>query len=267
VLLAASLATPHPALAQQDAPVTVTDDGRNFILSNGYLTATINKNTGDMTSLKVKGIETQGYVSGHHAGYWEQSPSGAARLESKLTIDPATNGGARAEVSIKGWSDGKSLTGQVRRPGDEFPRPAGATAAATAGEDTPEGGEAPVGSAPVGPAPPLPPGVQRNRGTATGRRPGGGGPGLLVDMEIRYTLGRGEHGIYTYAIYTHQPSHSDRREPLWHEAQRQPLRLALHRSAAQHGHAHRLRLGPRHRPQHEGGPPPHYRRQEGNCRA
>ena len=181
-------------------PVTVTDDGTNYILANGYLTATINKNTGDMTSLKVKGTETQGYVSGHHAGYWEQSPAGAVRLESKLTIDPAGNGGERGEVSVKGWSDGKSLTGQVRRPGDQWPR----TAVATGEDAPPEDGEAPAGPA----APALPPGVRRNRGTAVARRPGGGGgPGLLVDMEIRYALGRGEHGIYTYAIYTHAPSY------------------------------------------------------------
>ena len=98
-----------------DTPVTVIDDGTNFILSNGYLTASINKNTGDMVSLKVHGLETQGYVSGHHAGYWEQSPSGAARLEAKVTIDPAATGGERGEVSVKGWSDGDGLTAHPRQ--------------------------------------------------------------------------------------------------------------------------------------------------------
>jgi len=186
-----------------DTPVTVIDDGTNFILSNGYLTASINKNTGDMVSLKVHGLETQGYVSGHHAGYWEQSPSGAARLEAKVTIDPAANGGERAEVSVKGWADGKSLTGTVRRPGDVYPATAGR--AVSAGNDASAEGEAPAVQ--------LPPGVPRNRGTQTGPRPGaapgggGRGPGLLVDMEIRYTLGRGEKGIYTYAIFTHQPTY------------------------------------------------------------
>ncbi len=50
-----------------------------------------------------------------------------------------------------------------------------------------------------------PPGVRPNRGTYTGRPAAGAGrgPGLLVDMEIRYTLGRGERGIYTYAIFSH----------------------------------------------------------------
>jgi len=191
----------QPEAPVPSQPVTVTDDGTNFILSNGYLTATINKKTGDMTSLKVYGLETQGYVSGHHAGYWEQNPNGAARMESKLTIDPKTNGGKRAEVSIKGWSDGKNLNSGSRQPSSESPE-----------------SEIPPGAR-TAPQVQLPPGVQRNRGTATGPRPGapgaaagppgagGRGSGLLVDMEIRYSLGRAEKGIYTYAIFTHQPSY------------------------------------------------------------
>jgi rhamnogalacturonan endolyase len=185
----------HPETPVPSQPVTVTDDGTSFILSNGYLTATINKKTGDMTSLKVYGLETQGYVSGHHAGYWEQNPNGAARMESKVTIDPRTNGGKRVEVSIKGWSDGKNLNAGSREPSSISPV-----------------SEIPPGVR-TAPQVQLPPGVQRNRGTATGPRPGaalgggGRGPGLLVDMEIRYSLGRGEKGIYTYAIFTHEPSY------------------------------------------------------------
>ena len=102
------------ALAQGPG-VSVKDDGAAWVMSNAYVTATISKTTGDMVSLKYKGLETMGYVSGHHAGYWEQNPSGAARLEPKLTIDPAANGGERAEVSVKGWSDGESLTAHGRR--------------------------------------------------------------------------------------------------------------------------------------------------------
>ncbi|HEX3571318.1 MAG TPA: polysaccharide lyase family protein [Acidobacteriaceae bacterium] len=185
-------------------PVIVTDSGSSFVLANGYLTATINKKTGDMTSLRVNGLETQGYVSGHHAGYWEQNPNGAARMDARLTIDPATNAGERGEVSIKGWSDGKNLNGERRlRP----PTPG-------AGADTSSSPNA-ESDAEIPPEQrrqvQLPPGVQRNRGTATGPRPGGftgtRGPGLLVDMEIRYALGRGEKGIYTYAIFTHEPSY------------------------------------------------------------
>jgi rhamnogalacturonan endolyase len=135
-------------------PVTVTDDGPTFTMSNGYLTVQVNKKTGDLTSVKTPhtvtpNIELMGYVSGHHAGYWEQSPALAAREVASITIDPASVQGARAEVSVKGYSDGKSILG---------PNP-----------------------------------------TAAGQ-----GGGLIADLEIRYTLERGAHGLYTYAIYTHQ---------------------------------------------------------------
>jgi rhamnogalacturonan endolyase len=198
------------AMADANGLVTVTDDGKNFILSNGYVKAIINKISGDMLSLKVKGVETQGYVSGHHAGYWEQSPAGATRMLAKVTIDPDENGGERAEVSIKGWSDGKGLnSGGGPKPGNEF-----------AGIAPGVKGNGMDAASAEGPAPAsLPPGVQRNRGTQTGRpagaggaagaRPGGGGrgPGLQFDMEIRYTMERGSKGIYTYAIYTHEPTY------------------------------------------------------------
>ncbi|GGG71611.1 polysaccharide lyase family protein [Edaphobacter dinghuensis] len=179
------------AQAEQKPPVTITDTGTNYILANGYVTASISKTTGDMVSLKYHGLETMGYVSGHHAGYWEQNPSGAARKTDTITIDPAKNDGERGEVSIKGWSDGQSLTVHpVPDPG-------------TASEDS----ASQLNGRHIGP----PPGSGRmaNAGTFVGRRPGRGGrgPGLLLDMEIRYTLGRGDHGIYTYAIFTHEPSY------------------------------------------------------------
>jgi len=140
-------------------PVTVTDNGTSWVLDNGYLTATINKKTGDMSSLKVHGLETQGFVSGHHAGYWEQTPNGAARMESKLTIDPATNGGARAEVSIKGWSDGKNLNSGNRPSNPSAANPAaGGNGSATAAVR-------PAGAAPAG-------GAART-------------PALLLDLELR----------------------------------------------------------------------------------
>jgi rhamnogalacturonan endolyase len=97
-------------------PVTVSDDGTNYTLANGYITAKVNKKTGDLVSVKCSGtltpgVELMGYVSGHHAGYWEQSPALAAREVASITIDPATVKGERGEVSVKGYSDGKSILG------------------------------------------------------------------------------------------------------------------------------------------------------------
>ena len=127
-------------------PVTIVEDEKSFTLSNGSLIAQVNKTTGDLSSLKFNGLEMMGYVSGKHAGYWEQNPAKATQLTAKVTIDPASNGGARGEVSIEGISSGATLDG--------------------------------------------------------GSQPGGG---MLCDLEIRYTLGRDEPGLYTYAIFTHQP--------------------------------------------------------------
>jgi rhamnogalacturonan endolyase len=179
--------SPRPAPA--NAPVALQDTGAVYILTNQYLTASVSKVTGDLVSLKYKGFETMGYVSGHHAGYWEQNPSGAARLQASVTIDPAANHGERAEISIKGWSDGESLTAHPRQD------------PATSLEDT----SSQLAGRTVGPPPTS--GRQPNAGTAGGFRPGGRGPGLLVDEEIRYTLGRKDHGLYTYAIFTHQPTY------------------------------------------------------------
>ena len=75
-----------PALAAPTAPpVTVTDNGSTYTMTNGYLTVQVNKTTGDLVSVKTANtatpdIELMGYVSGHHAGYWEQNPNGADRM-------------------------------------------------------------------------------------------------------------------------------------------------------------------------------------------
>jgi rhamnogalacturonan endolyase len=180
--------------ASAQSPVSVKDDGATFTLANAYLTATISKTTGDMVSLKYHNLETMGFVSGHHAGYWEQNPSRAARREAMVTIDPVKNSGERGEVSIRGWADGKSLS--AGRPGGPDPGAANEIAATQTGgrEIGP-----PKGSA-------RPP----NAGTTFTARSGtrtGTVVSTVVDMEIRYTLGRDEHGIYTYAIFHHPASY------------------------------------------------------------
>ncbi len=136
LLASAILVTAMPALRAgaapvvvnpgTNAPVTLTDNGRSWTLDNGIVKATIGKNSGGLWSLVYHGVETM-----DGGGVWEQTPEYAAHLTNRITIEPATHGGARAEVSIKG----------------------------------------------------------------------GGGYGL--DMEIRYALGRGDRGIYTYAIFSH----------------------------------------------------------------
>jgi rhamnogalacturonan endolyase len=93
--LGAADALPKVAKTSVGAPVTVTDNGGAWILDNGIIRATINKNNSNMPSLIYHGINTMG-----PGGFWEQTPSGA--VTQSLTIDPAKNGGERAEVAIKG---------------------------------------------------------------------------------------------------------------------------------------------------------------------
>jgi rhamnogalacturonan endolyase len=117
-----------PAIAPVvSQPVTLTDSGQSYVLSNGIVTATINKRSGDLSTLEYHGMDLMGHNSGHPAGYWETAPSNAV---ATVTIDPTANGGARAEVSVKGPSGG-------------------------------------------------------------------------FIQETRYAMGRGESGVYTYAIYSH----------------------------------------------------------------
>jgi len=82
-----------------NAPVTLTDSGDSWTIDNGIVKAVVAKRDGNISSLMYHGVSilTRGRE-------WEQVPSGA--VTSKVTIDPATNGGERAEVSVKGINSG-----------------------------------------------------------------------------------------------------------------------------------------------------------------
>jgi rhamnogalacturonan endolyase len=126
-------------------PVIVSEDSANYTLANGFVTATVNKRSGDLISLQYKGIETLSGGSGHAYGYWSHSASSKIVADT-ITIDPKTNGGQRGEVAVKGISKGASM----------------------------------------------------------GRGPGGG---TVCDIEIRYSLDRGDSGVYTYSIFDHKPEY------------------------------------------------------------
>ena len=126
------------AVAQQQ--VQAAKQGDFYILQNAYVTATVSRFTGDLVSLKYNGLEMMDSARNH--GYWEQNPSRADNLTDGISIDPATNGGSRAEVFVRGKANGKTLAG-----------------------------------------------------TSSG--------GMVCDLEIRYSLGSEDRGIYTYAIFSH----------------------------------------------------------------
>jgi rhamnogalacturonan endolyase len=126
--------------------VTLSEDAAYFTLSNGTITAKVLKRNGDLASLQYKGVETLTDKSGHAGAYWSHDASGGKELITKVTVDPKTNGGERAEVSVKGISGGKKMG-----------HPAG--------------------------------------GAADGDFP--------VDIDIRYSLGASDKGIYTYCAFEH----------------------------------------------------------------
>jgi rhamnogalacturonan endolyase len=133
LIITVALAIPSPRSAhaapvvtkpEANSPVTVTDSGDSWTLNNGIVRATITKGNGRLASLVFHGINT---MAG--GGYWEQTPQGGV---ATVTIDPARNGGARAEVAVKGVTGGRGM-----------------------------------------------------------------------DIELRYALGRGDSGIYAYAVFSH----------------------------------------------------------------
>ena len=137
--------------AEKEGRVTLLEDKTTFTLSNGIVTAGILKSNGDIRSLLYKGSELLTDKSGHPGGYWSHDTTGGADLVTRVTIDPADNGGERAEVSIKGISGGiKMGHGPGAAPDGDFP----------------------------------------------------------ADIEIRYALGRGDSGIYTYCIFEHLPEYA-----------------------------------------------------------
>jgi rhamnogalacturonan endolyase len=173
-------AHPLPKIAKVtvNAPVTLTDNGDSWTMDNGIVKLTILKKNGNPTSLVYNGVE----ILTHGPTYWEQTPSGT--VTASVTIDPTTNGGERAEVSVKGVNPGNP----------NAPSPAGGP---QPGLRTQPGAGGAAG------APGRP-------GGAAGARPGGGlaGPrGGGMDIETRYTLERGTSGFYTYAQYTHHASY------------------------------------------------------------
>jgi rhamnogalacturonan endolyase len=153
---AAGPVLPKVAKVMVNDPVTLTDNGDTWTLDNGIVKATIIKKIGSLKQVVYRGVETlQPSIQtggdvyhtpqtpmGSQIPTWEQIPSGA--VTPSVTIDPAKNGGERAEVAIKGVSNG-----------------------------------------------PMDPGVSSGR----------------LDIELRYTLERGQSGFYAYAEFSHPASY------------------------------------------------------------
>ena len=118
VFVAATRFNPNvsAAVLPADAPVTVSENADTFGLANGFLAARIDKKTGTLASLKYQGVEMLelGHGGGE-GGYWSSVGRGkiGSRRSAVVRIHPATNGGARAEISCRLYNNPKSPDGGV----------------------------------------------------------------------------------------------------------------------------------------------------------
>ncbi len=164
--------------ANQAVPVTVTEDAELYTLDNGIVTARVAKASGDLVSLKYRDLEMlatflkedgtpdlqkdpPGHnphglnpnMTDHQYGFWSHDAMGprkTANAVARVTIDPKSNGGARAEVAVKGSSKGRKM----------------GTGPGVPGGDNTEGQ-------------------------------------FAADIEIRWALGRGDAGVFTYCEFDH----------------------------------------------------------------
>jgi rhamnogalacturonan endolyase len=89
--------------------VMLTRTDTTFTLANAFVTAKVDRRSGDLVSLQYQNEELLGAGSGHPYGYWSHTPTRGTRTVSATTIDPSSNAGARAEVSVKGFYSGAAL--------------------------------------------------------------------------------------------------------------------------------------------------------------
>lgn len=86
---------PSVAKPNINVPVTLTDNGNIWTLDNGIVRLSVIKRNSNLSSLAYRGVNIMA-----RSECWEQTPSG--QITASVTINPAQNGGERAEVAVKG---------------------------------------------------------------------------------------------------------------------------------------------------------------------
>jgi rhamnogalacturonan endolyase len=84
----------------RSSPVTLTDNGDSWTMDNGIVKMIVLKRNGNISSLLYHDVQ----ILPNRSEFWETTPSGT--ITASVTIDPSTNGGERAEVSVKGVNPG-----------------------------------------------------------------------------------------------------------------------------------------------------------------
>ncbi len=114
-------AAPKVEKVTGNQPVTLTDNGDSWTMDNGIVKLSVSKKNGTIVigSLMYHGIS----IVPNRSEFWEQTPAGS--ITAAVTIDPTTNGGERAEVSVKGVNPGSAGVrggGAVTEPGSNAAR-------------------------------------------------------------------------------------------------------------------------------------------------
>ncbi|MEY4386537.1 MAG: hypothetical protein RLY20_1820 [Verrucomicrobiota bacterium] len=107
VAMLAALVGATSAFAADNDPVTVRQDRNSIYLANGLLNAEVDKETGDLVSLKYQGLELLAQGGGGTGGYWSSVGRARAGVKQAATIrvSPESNGGELVEISCRSFND------------------------------------------------------------------------------------------------------------------------------------------------------------------
>jgi rhamnogalacturonan endolyase len=180
-LVAAGLGLGNSRSCAQSAAgaVTIQDDQIAYTLDNGVVSARVDKSSGDLVSLKYKGAEMLATILG---------PDGLPDIKAD---PPGQNGrgfGPFTDHQYGFWSHDAM--------GPRGTQPAVARITIDPSANGGERGEVSIK------------GISNGRKMGTG--PGSNAQGnVVVDIEIRYAMGRGDSGVYTYSIWEHRPEYPE----------------------------------------------------------
>ena len=107
-VIAAAVVLTLAADAALAGPATLIESPDTYTLSNGTLSATVDKRSGNLSSLRYHDTEILNPNPRHPAGFWSHSAS-SDQTTATITIDPKSNERQRAEVSVKGLSNGRPM--------------------------------------------------------------------------------------------------------------------------------------------------------------
>ncbi|HVU39351.1 MAG TPA: polysaccharide lyase family 4 protein [Opitutales bacterium] len=162
-----------PAFAA-DAPVTVTENSAFYSLDNGIVTAVVSKNSGDLVSLKYHGTQMLGSMTGD---------DGQIDFSRDYPGDPG-RGRGMTDHMYGFWShDAVAPRSESKVTID--PKANGGERVEVSVKGYSDG---------------------QNLGHGPGAPANGA---FAADIEIRYALGRGDSGVYTYCTFDHKPAYPD----------------------------------------------------------